>query len=433
MTRNDNRVTNYQEMVSILTSRLAEWLERSGQAWHYAIVMLDLDRFNELNLAMGRATGDLILEQAARRLYRLQTMSSDCVIRRTGDDDFVLLVGTSGDKELHGLLAYIQELFVPAFRLEGLECIVNISMGICMLEQSEIDVERALLKAGLALREAKRRGKNRLCIYEPSVPSVSVENIIMESELRKAIFDNELILHYQPRLELATGRVRCLEALVRWNHPTRGLIPPSEFIPLAEETGLINELGNWVLRQACEQRKLWGSGSSINAQIAVNISPIQFQDHEFADRVIAIIEEAGLLPDFLELEITESSIMHDIDITIKVLEKLSDRGLSFSIDDFGIGYSSLSYLKHFPIQCLKIDRSFVKNISSDHNDRAITNAIINLGHSLNLQVVAEGVEEIQQLEILKATKCTTIQGFLLSPPKSPVDIEQMFNEQTLVS
>jgi diguanylate cyclase (GGDEF)-like protein len=433
MIRNDTRVTNHQEVVSILTSRLAELSKRSGQVWHYAIVMLDLDRFNELNLALGRATGDLILDQAARRLCRLQALSPDSVIRRTGDDDFVLLVGTSGDKELQGMLAYVQELFVPAFRLDHVECFVNISMGICLLEQAESDVEHALLKAGLALREAKRRGKNRLCIYDSSVPTVSIESIIMESELRKAIFNNELILHYQPRLELATGKVKCLEALVRWNHPTRGLIPPSDFIPLAEETGLINDLGNWVLRQACEQRKLWGSGGSINVQIAVNISPIQFRDQQFADRVIAIIEEAGLLPDFLELEITESSIMHDIDITIKVLEKLSDRGLSFSIDDFGIGYSSLSYLKHFPIQCLKIDRSFVKNISSDHNDRAITSAIIDLGHSLNLQVVAEGVEEIQQLEILKATKCTTIQGFLLSPPKSPVDIEQMFDEQTLVS
>ncbi|MGO4275087.1 putative bifunctional diguanylate cyclase/phosphodiesterase, partial [Paenibacillus sp. TAF58] len=251
--------------------------------------------------------------------------------------------------------------------------------------------------------------------------------IQMETELRNAILENQLILYYQPRLELSTGNIICLEALVRWNHPKLGLVAPNEFIPLAEESGLILQLGEWVLREACLQKARWLEAGILNYQIAVNISPCQFQDESFSDKAIQIIEQTGIDPSFLEFEITESSIMQNMDKTVAVLDKLCTKGISISIDDFGIGYSSLNYLKQFPIHCLKIDRSFVKNIHSNKDDWAITNAIIHLGHALEVQVVAEGVEEWSQLEILKETTCTTIQGYLLSPPVSAVEIEQTFH------
>lgn len=433
MSRNAARIMTHQSLISILAASLRTRSVRPDDSAYYSIMMLDLDRFHEMNLALGRTAGDQLIEETALRLHRI--MQSDGNLYRVGDDDFVMVAlskdGSSSEQLL--LIQAIHEAFSLPFHIGQVECYMNVSVGVSLVHGRSEELEQAIQEASLALRTAKRLGKNRVCHYDDGLEEVSSERIAMETDLRKAIGSGQLVLHYQPRLELATGKVRCLEALVRWNHPTQGLIPPSEFIPLAEDAGLIAELGNWVLREACEQKKQWLAVGHINSQIAVNISPLQFQDADFADRVIATIEQSGLSPGFIELEITESSIMYDMQKTIEVLDKLCSKGLSISIDDFGIGYSSLSYLKHFPIQCLKIDRSFVKNISVDSSDLAITHAIINLGHSLNLQVVAEGVEEATQLEILKATTCTTIQGYLLSPPRSPLDIEQMFQEQILVS
>ncbi|GGG19593.1 putative bifunctional diguanylate cyclase/phosphodiesterase [Paenibacillus abyssi] len=429
MESREPRVISYKELSDSLTVAMERIQNGSNQEQQFAIFLLDIDRFNQINLSLGHAYGDLLLQQVE---LRLSSVTDEMAVYRIGDDEFAFLIRFDQFEDLVSISEQIQQLFRLSFWLQDIECMVSASIGIDVISSGERGLECSIQRVGIALLTAKRNGKNRVCFYDDSLSSMPIDRLRMETELCKAIATEQLVLYYQPRLELASGKIICLEALVRWNHPVQGIIPPAEFIPLAEETGLIVELGNWVLRSACEQKKRWQEAGIIGAQIAVNISPVQFQDLSFADNVKQIIEQSELVPDFLELEITESSIMHDMDKTVAILERLSAIGISISIDDFGIGYSSLNYLKHFPIQCLKIDRSFVKNIHNDQSDLAITHAIINLGHSLNLQIVAEGVEEVSQLEILKETKCTTIQGYLLSPPISADELEALFLSDRLV-
>lgn len=394
------------------------------------IALIDIDRFHELNMALGREVCDGILTESARRIAAAMGHGE---LYRIGDDEFVAVLFGADHKEMEDRLETIRAAFAEPFDATETTLYVNVSIGgASPTDEDEHAAEHLLRKAGAALRHAKRLGKNRVCMYESKLPRFTTDRLVLEYELRTAIEQDQLMLYYQPRLELASEKVICLEALVRWNHPERGLILPNEFIPIAEESGLILELGDWVLRKACEQKRQWMESGIIPVQIAVNISPLQFRDAGFAARVLSILEETGMQPRSLELEITESSVMDDIDRTVEVLTTLYGHGCSISIDDFGIGYSSLSRLKHFPVKCLKIDRSFVRNMTSDRNDLAITHAIINLGHSLNLQVVAEGVEELGQLELLKEAACTTIQGYLLSPPRSAVELEQLFREEALV-
>ncbi|MEC0228168.1 putative bifunctional diguanylate cyclase/phosphodiesterase [Paenibacillus alba] len=389
------------------------------------LLLLDIDRFRQVNFSLGYTYGDLLLQQIAGRL---QTLSPCDLIVQTGDDEFGLLMRADGKDQLSPIIQRVQNLFHLPFNVMEQMCYINVSIGSSFIESSSASIEQSLHQADQALLAAKHTGKNKHVAYNSLNKLTSVNHIQMETELRQAILENELILYYQPRLELSTGNIICLEALVRWNHPRLGLIAPNDFIPLAEESGLILPLGEWVLREACLQKVRWLEAGILNYQIAVNISPCQFQDEHFSDKAIHIIEKTGIDPSYLEFEITESSIMQNMETTVAVLDKLCKMGISISIDDFGIGYSSLNYLKHFPIHCLKIDRSFVKNIQSNKDDLAITNAIIHLGHALNVQVVAEGVEELSQLAILKETTCTTIQGYLLSPPVSVFDIEQSFNQ-----
>lgn len=390
-----------------------------------ALLVFDIDRFRQVNFSLGYACGDYLLQELSRRLKLLDHI--DLVVR-SGDDEYTLLLRAGTQEQLQALLQRVQNVFVSPFTYQGQDCFLSASFGLNALKITPENIAQAFHQAEQALLIAKQTGKNKLITFNsmPSQPRFASQ-IQMETDLRKAITENQLLLYYQPRLELSSGQISCLEALVRWNHPTHGMIAPADFIPLAEESGLILPLGEWVLREACLQKARWLAEDKLDYQVAVNISPCQFQDEDFADKAIHIIEQTGIPPSYLEFEITESSIMQNMEKTIAVLDKLCSKGISISIDDFGIGYSSLNYLKEFPIHCLKIDRSFVKNIQSNSNDWAITNAIIHLGHALNIQVVAEGVEDVGQLDILKETTCTTIQGFLLSPPISAYDIEQTFH------
>ncbi|MCD1259913.1 bifunctional diguanylate cyclase/phosphodiesterase [Paenibacillus athensensis] len=422
-----DRIYSRNELHDYLTSAMLQ-LHKENPTLHSTLLLLDLDRFRNINLFMGYSFGDQLLGLVAGRLTRGFT---DRVVVQTGDDEFLMLLFAANPLELAERVDQVKNVFAEPFAIAGQECFVNASIGVCDVFLQHDNIGQALRQADLALLSAKHMGKNKTIRYDASQEGPSFNRIHMETELRKAIFSDQLILYYQPRLELSSGNIICLEALVRWKHPIHGIIPPNDFIPLAEESGLILPLGEWVLRRACRQKKEWLDAGIIDYQIAVNISPSQFQQHDFADQIINIIEEAGVAPDCIELEITESSIMHNMENTIAILDKLCKKGVSISIDDFGIGYSSLNYLKHFPIHCLKIDRSFVKNIHSDQSDLAITHAIINLGHSLNLQVVAEGVEMQSQLEILKETKCHTIQGYLLSPPVSAPELELLVSSMRL--
>ncbi|MDR6554172.1 bifunctional diguanylate cyclase/phosphodiesterase [Paenibacillus qinlingensis] len=390
-----------------------------------ACLVFDIDRFRQVNTSLGYDCGDHLLQELGRRLKALDQI--DLVVR-SGDDEYTLLLRAQTEKQLETALHRVQQIFESPFTYQGQDCFLRASFGLNDLTITPDNVAQVFLQAEQALLMAKQTGKNKLITFQamPLLPRFTSQ-IHMETDLRKAITENQLCLYYQPRLELSTGHISCLEALVRWNHPLYGMIAPADFIPIAEESGLIIQLGEWVLREACLQKARWLAQDKLDYQVAVNISPCQFQDESFADKAIRIIEQTGIHPSYLEFEITESSIMQNMDKTIAVLDKLCAKGISISIDDFGIGYSSLNYLKEFPIHCLKIDRSFVKNIQSNSNDLAITNAIIHLGHALNIQVVAEGVEDVGQLDILKETTCTTIQGFLLSPPVSAYEIEQTFH------
>ncbi|WNR45531.1 putative bifunctional diguanylate cyclase/phosphodiesterase [Paenibacillus roseipurpureus] len=414
-----------------LISRLTQAVHQlPNSTTSYAILLLDLDRFRQINFSLGYTGGDYLLQEVGRRLKQLDHLD---YVARSGDDEYTLLLRTTTQDQFHAILLSIQHIFADSFTWQGQDCFLSASFGLSAPATTTGAMPEAFSQAEQALLQAKQTGRNKLVTYQPtSLKHRFANQIQMETDLRKAITHNQLLLYYQPRLELSTDRIICLEALVRWNHPQFGMIPPTDFISLAEESGLILPLGEWVLREACLQKARWLAEDKLDYQIAVNISPCQFQDEAFADKAIQIIEQTGINPAYLEFEITESSIMQNMEKTVAVLEKLCAKGISISIDDFGIGYSSLNYLKEFPIHCLKIDRSFVKNIQSNSNDWAITHAIIHLGHALNIQVVAEGVEEIGQLDILKETTCTTIQGFLLSPPISAQEIELTFHEKTYI-
>lgn len=418
------RIHHRQQLQALLKQAIQNHHRKTNTTPVRTLLILDIDRFRHVNFSLGHKSGDLILEEVANRLKSIHRC--DLVVQ-TGDDEFVLLLQADTPDQLNQTIQSVQRIFAKSITVMNQECYINVSIGRSTVDITPATLEQALNQADHALLAAKHTGKNKLVSYNPSHELRFTSQVQMETELRKAIVENQLILHYQPRLELSTGNIICLEALVRWNHPTLGMISPNDFIPLAEECGLILPLGEWVLREACIQKARWLAAGILNYQVAVNISPCQFQDESFSDKAIQIIEQTGLDPSFLEFEITESSIMQNMDTTVAVLDKLCKKGISISIDDFGIGYSSLNYLKQFPIHCLKIDRSFVKNIHSNKDDWAITNAIIHLGHALNMQVVAEGVEELSQLEILKETTCTTIQGYLLSPPVSVYEIEQSFH------
>lgn len=416
------------EVMHLLISNAHQLVQQSvGDA--AGIALVDIDRFHDINVAFGRLAGNRLLVEASRRIA---SVAGADAVHRIGDDEFLVFLRSCDDPAamLEAIRLAFDKPFEPA---AGHLIYTAVSIGAAVHRPEEPrSADRLLRQASIALRYAKRMGKNRWYVYDPKIPSVSAEQLELVCELRQAIRTEQLELYYQPRLDLISEKVICLEALVRWNHPRRGLVMPREFIPAAEESGLIIELGDWVLRRACEQKRRWIESGIIPVQISVNISPLQFRDAAFATRVLQILEETGMHPRGLELEITESSVMENIEQAREMLSMLNVNGCSISIDDFGTGHSSLNRLKLFPVKCLKIDRSFVQNMTSDRNDLAITHAIINLGHSLNLQVVAEGVEDRNQLELLKEASCTTIQGYLLSPPMKAVDLEQLFREEKLV-
>lgn len=423
-TRRSTKKVTRSHLLTLIHKAIKRHSSAMRDAQIQTILILDIDRFRHINFSLGYASGDHLLAEVARRLRAIPNCS---LAVRSGDDEFALIIYARHQEQLSHRIQQVQQLFDQSFIIQERECYINVSIGMSAVELTSATVEQALKQADQALQAAKHTGRNKLVTFHAMLSPQPASSVEMETELRKAILENQLILYYQPRLELSTGKIICLEALVRWNHPKLGMIPPNEFIPLAEESGLILPLGEWVLREACLQKVRWLEAGILDYQVAVNVSPCQFQDENFSDRAIHIIEQTGVNPAYLEFEITESSIMQNMENTIAVLEKLCKKGISISIDDFGIGYSSLNYLKHFPIHCLKIDRSFVKNIHSNKDDLAITSAIIHLGHALNVQVVAEGVEELSQLEILRETTCTTIQGYLLSPPVSVYEIEQSFH------
>jgi diguanylate cyclase (GGDEF)-like protein/PAS domain S-box-containing protein len=401
--------------------RLQHALQRATRdGEQLALLFIDLDRFKNVNDTLGHHIGDELLKQVAKALQdRLR--EGDTLARLGGDEFIVLLEDIENQYGASQVAEKLVQMFEEPFMVAGHELFVTCSVGISLFPDDAVDLNMLIRNADVAMYQAKARGRNGFSFYAPSMTGEGVERLRLETFLRRSIEKEEIFLNYQPQVEIDTGRLVGVEALVRWNHPELGLIPPIRFIPLAEDTGFINQLGKWVLHEACRQMVRWQEAGLHVPKIAVNLSAKQFERGSIVNMVADILHDTGLEPQRLQLEVTESVIMNTGDAMV-FINDLHSIGVALAIDDFGTGYSSLAYLKQLPVQTLKIDRSFIKDISTDVNDEAIAIAIIQLGKSMNLSVIAEGVETEEQAAFLLRHGCNLAQGYFYSRPLPADDI-----------
>ncbi|MFA5976053.1 MAG: EAL domain-containing protein [Elusimicrobiota bacterium] len=404
--------------------RLRETLVRAReQGALTAVLTVDVDRLKNTNHIYDYRIGDALLEQMAQRLRCC--VGPQTLLARLGGDEFLIALTVSEVQQATQMVHQILEAIRPPFSFDGDEHYVTVSVGVSLYPLDGDTAETLLRNAETALERVKKDGKNNFQFYTAAMSSNAIRRLTLESSLRRALKHQEFVLHYQPQVDLRSGKIVGVEALIRWEVPGYGLVPPVEFIPIAEEAGLIVPMGEWVLRTACTQHCAWRQMGLPILSVAVNLSARQFHEQDLAKTIGQVIRSVGMEARFLELEITESYAMQNADYTISVLRDLKEKGIRLSIDDFGTGYSSLSYLKQFPIDALKIDRSFVKDLSADPHDAAIASAIIVLAHNLGLEVVAEGVETLEQLAILRKQQCDRMQGYLFSRPVPAAELEAM--------
>jgi len=397
-----------------------------------AVLLLNLDRFKAINDSLGYTAGDRLLQSVAQRLTSC-VRESDTVARFGGDEFAVLLTQIPRAQDAANVARAIKQALDQAFIFEDQEIFVSSSIGISTYPHDGRDTAGLLKTAGVALDRAKEKGGNNFHFYTAGGTTRALKQLVLESNIRPGIERSEFLVHYQPQVDIRGFQLVGMEALVRWQHPGLGLLYPSEFVTIAEETGLIIALGDFVMRTACAQNKAWQDKGLTPIRISVNFSARQFQQPTFITDVAHMLKETNLDPRWLELELTESSIMKDPEQAIEKLHELKLMGISVAIDDFGTGYSSLNYLKRFPIDTLKIDRTFVSDVCKDPHDTAIVRAIINLGHALDLTVIAEGVETKEQLQYLSALECDAVQGFLFSKALSAKAFEELLIEQRRVT
>ena len=405
---------------TLFQDRLYTALQQAERQKAWVVLMfLDLDRFKPINDSLGHAAGDRMLKDMAERL--LACVDDDDTVARMGGDEFTLLLQPRATRELalnraiHVAENILGSLVTP-FVLENREFFVTASIGIALSPQDGSELSQLMKNADTAMYHAKERGKNNFQFYQADMNASALERLELESDLRHALEQNEFILYYQPQFSGDGKRLTGAEALLRWRHPTRGLVPPGDFIPVIEELGLVVDVGDWVLREASRQLKAWHVAKVRVPKVSVNISARQFSDGQLGTRIATILEETGLPPACLELELTESILMREVHEAMQILDSLKNLGLSIAVDDFGTGYSSLNYLKQFPIDVLKIDRTFVDGLPEGEQDAQIARAIIAMAHSLDLKVVAEGVETIEQRDFLVAQRCDELQGYLIGRP-----------------
>jgi diguanylate cyclase (GGDEF)-like protein len=395
---------------------------RGGQS--FALILLDLDNFKAVNDSLGHHVGDQLLIGVAGRLMGA-VRQSDLVARLGGDEFVILLPDIDAPADAAHVADKILAALAAPCRIEGHELRTSPSIGICLYPSDATDSLDLLQKADAAMYHAKSNGRNQYQFFKEEYQQAAVRRLALEADLRKAIERKEFQLHYQPQFDLRRGRVIGVEALIRWRHPERGLVSPLDFIPIAEETGLILPIGDWVLEEACRQLADWRSRDIDGLSVSVNLTASQFLDPALPERIRELLDRHALRPDMLALEVTESMSMASPEQTIASMRELVARGLSLSIDDFGTGYSSLAYLKLFPVRTLKIDRSFVKDIETDQSDADICDVTVLLAHKLGLDVVAEGVETEAQLKYLLSIGCEKLQGYLISKPL-PADALERF-------
>ncbi len=401
--------------------------ERSGHPiW---VLLIDLDRFKFVNDSMGHKAGDLLLQTVAARL--LAALRNSDTLARLSGDEFVAILSESPDAQLRAeILQRLMAAVAHPVALDGKEFSVTCSIGVAVFPTDGAPAHKLIEQADIAMYRAKKLGRNNFQFYTQAMNDEALERVRIESALRNALERNEFVLHYQPQVDLASGAIVGMEALIRWRHPELGMVAPSRFIGMAEETGLIVPIGAWVMRTACAQNKAWQDAGLGTLRIAVNLSARQFGDPDLLASIADVLAQSGLPPASLEIELTESLFMSDVDLAVELLHGMKALGVTLSIDDFGTGYSSLSYLRRFPIDVLKIDRSFVTDIASDPDDRAIVVSIIALAHNLKLRVIAEGVETAGQLDFLRSHGCDEIQGFYFSRPLPAVQFEQLLRQPT---
>ena len=392
-----------------------------------ALFVLDLDRFKVINDTLGHQFGDRVLQETAKRL--LGCVRESDILARLGGDEFVILLEEFGEDSnlteiARKLLASVAELD----SIDGREIGLSVSIGICAAPADGRDAKTLFANADIAMYRAKEMGRNNYCFYSSDIHTYTLEKLALEAGLRHALERGEFRIHYQPKIEITTGTITGVEALLRWQHPERGLIAPDKFIPLAEATGLIVPIGLWTLREVCERGKAWQSLDLPRFPIAVNLSATQFRQQDLVPQLAAILKSTGFDPKYLELEITESVVMQDPDKVVMKLEALRRMGIRLAIDDFGTGYSSLGYLKRFPINNLKVDRSFVRDLAHSSDDVAITRAVIAMAHSLGMNVIAEGVELKEQFDVLREEGCDEFQGWLCRPALAEEDLLHFIRE-----
>ncbi|MDF3036653.1 MAG: diguanylate cyclase domain protein, partial [Paucimonas sp.] len=413
---------------NLLRDRLRQALAYADRYGHPIwVVFVDLDRFKFVNDTLGHRAGDLLLSRVAERLL-LAVRETDTA-GRLGGDEFALILPERSDEGLStSVIQRIIEHVAAPLHVEGHEFFVTCSMGVSVYPNDGADADTLIKHAEVAMYRAKEMGRNNFQFYTAAMNAESLEKLTLEGGLRSAIDRQEFLLHYQPQVDLRSGRIIGMEALIRWKHPDLGMVPPFKFIGLAEETGQIVPIGQWVTRTACVQAKAWENAGFGKLRVAVNFSPRQFFQGDMVQSVADILEEVGLDPECLEIELTESLVMTDVERAITILRELKLLGVQLSIDDFGTGYSSLSYLRRFPIDVLKIDQSFVRDITTDPDDAAIVVSIISLAHSLRLKVIAEGVETYEQLAYLTDHGCDLMQGYYFSRPVATEDFTELLNE-----
>ncbi len=391
------------------------WIsEVAGIHASITLLSISIDRLNRVNESLGFILGDSLLRVIGSRLQRLIT-DHDTVARIQGGQ-FAILLPTSDKQEAVNIAKTIIEELAEPFILEGHEIFVTGSIGVVFSPKDGIDLDTLLKNADVALNYVQERGGNFFHFYSAEMSNKFIEQVTLQANLRQALQRDEFRVYYQPQVNLSSGQIVGVEALIRWEHPERGLILPGEFIPVAEETNLIGPMGEWVLATACAHTKSWQDRGLANLRVAVNLSGRQFTEQTLKERVIQILQTTGLPPANLELELTESILLRDMEAAISTLSELKALGIHIAIDDFGTGYSSLSQLRHLPFDTLKVDRTFVKNVTEKSETAAITTAIIQMAHSLNLAVIAEGVETIEELNFLRQNNCDEIQGYIVSRP-----------------
>ena len=408
LTRLPNRVLFYDRLTQAL---LQAWRLRQK----VAIFFVDLDHFKDINDTLGHRIGDLLLVEVARRFNEIVRASD--TVGRMGGDEFTLFLQNIASAENAALVA--QKLVANIGRpymIDGHEIFITASLGITLFPNDGDTADELLKNADAAMYYVKEHGKNTFQFYSQEMNLKTSHRLALQNSLRHALERDELVLFYQPKVNIETMQLTGMEALLRWKHPELGLLGPDRFIPLAEETGLIISIGEWVLRTACRQLKEWEAEGVPVCKLAVNVSAVQFRKHDFAEALFRILQEYQVTPHLIELELTESAVMQDVEASVAVLKEFKRQGIRISIDDFGTGYSSLSFLKRFPIDSLKIDRSFIFNLTSSLDDSAIVTAIIAMAHSLNLNIIAEGVETESQLAFLSERGCHEMQGYLFSVP-----------------